>query len=331
MTEEKGFLSLYEDKSVTKEEYAEELTKLVSPAPLASNFDPKQPLKGKNVKARIKGACQAASQLYGFEPNTKEVSLITGISENTLAAYFAKQTSKKHRELTLKAFSALVDFCYWYMWEIEVYNSRTKKYERLLSDEEIRERTKEDFITSFLIRKSVALNGNDYPELINKPKHERRQAIARALLNVQDASYYKSLQENNKLGELRAKRNTAAYYLAILASLLNEEDLDYLIQAAKRASSEAPEGVSDIYRRICSSYNGEQDLIAYVNESENLKQLSSEDYHPFSSEDIEDIYKSGYMRLLEEGVANNDMGLMRRLLGAVNDDFYEMTYGIIDF
>lgn len=306
-----SFLSLYEDKTVTREEYREELIKLVSTAPyLAERFNPDKPLVGQNVRARIDRACADATKLTGFKPSARWIANVTGLSANTINAYLANPSSKKHRELPLEAFAAIVDYCYWFTWELELVDSKGEK-ERIFE-------TEDHLLALAKVNKAIG-----YLKYSSKGAHIKRQHIVCELLAIIDPDMWGQVQEEVAKQNEKEKRDFAAYYFSILSILLSEEDLSYLTQAAKRACTSS----SKLQERfkLNRNWQSEHELLRYINDNYNLQQQAyPEGFLPWADEEgnITDLDPDAYERLLDYAIEARDVELMRRLFATVNEDFY---------
>lgn len=308
-----SFLSLYEDKTVTREEYREELIKLVSPYPkLTDSFNPDKPLAGQNVRARINRACAEATKLTGFKPSAQWIANVTGLSANTINAYLASPSSKKHRELPLEAFAAIVDYCYWFTWELELVDSKGER-ERIFETED------------HLLALAKVNKANDYLKYSSKGAYIKRQHIVCELLAIVDPDIWELVQEDKAKQSEKDKRDLAACYFSILSTLLSEEDLNYLLEAAKRACTSDNRLLDRI--KLNKDIVGETEVARYIAYSYNLQRQAYPDPAAYTGlKDEEgnymDITPEAYKRLLDYAIEARDVELMRRLFAAVNEDFY---------
>lgn len=307
-----SFLSLYEDKTVTREEYREELIKLVSPYKLADSFNPDKPLVGQDVRARISRACAEATKLTGFKPTASWIADVTGLSANTINAYLASPSSKKHRELPLEAFAAIVDYCYWFTWELEVVDSEGER-ERIFETED------------YLLALAKVNKAKDYLKYSSKTAYIKRQHIVCELLAIIDPDTWELVQEGKTLQSEKDKHDLATCYFSILSTLLSEEDLNYLLEAAKRACT-SDSGLLDRIK-LNKDYAAETEVARYIAYSYDLQRQAYPDPATYTGRKDEegnymDITPEAYKRLLDYAIEVRDAELMRRLSAVVNEDFY---------
>lgn len=300
-----GYLTLYEseDERVSTETYRLQLTKAVGFA--IKDFDPNHPMRSVgNIKAAIENTTAPAVSAYWnthrarkLKPiTTRELSDLSGIKYNTLNGYF-KNDGK--RDLPLDAFADIVSACYEF-----IYNPA-----RVLGE------TPAEWLR----------NCEKYPQ--NIPDHQKRLLIVQSLLGVkrEEVASHEELIEQQRKGIYEHCASIAA--IALYASLINEEALAWLGQAASLTfdSTKLPHewggrGVTKLYEELNKHWEPEtvkryQMRRIKVSQEEAEKGTYNKVVH-----DPSVITRVNFMNLFNWALKTNNLWLLCQLRKAIPED-----------
>lgn len=314
-----GYLSLYEseDERVSTETYRLQLTNAVGFA--IRSFNPNHPMRTvKDVKAAIDKVTQPAAFEYWrynarkLQPiTTREISELSGIKYNTLNGYFKKDGK---RDLPLDAFADIVSACYEFIYSPA----------RLLGE------TPAEWLRDC----------KEYPQ--NIPDHQKRLLIVQSLLGIgQDEALSHEEEKQKRIKEEeehRCKqfdRCADVAYITLIASMLSEENLAWLLEAAERCAQqiEMPEewagssfstdegettGVKYLYKKLGKHW-GEKTVKGfqkdYVRTTEKEREAGAGYRKSVIKTDV--ITANNYSRLLDYARKNRNLELLVLLIKAL--------------